>query len=137
MNETVFDTNFLKELYLIMDEYKVNRIFTISIKNNKLFEAHQVYDTNIGKNRFTYTFFDFLDDYLPSLYFNIFYKIYLTKYRCKLKKLLKRYSIIKINSTSFNLHQGIFVKDNTLFINGIEVIKENNCHYIDKINLEV
>lgn len=133
----VIDINFLKELYLIMDEFKINRIFTVTIKNNRIFEAHQVYDSNMGKNRFTTAFFDFLDDNFPFIYFNIFYKLYLRKYKRNLKKLLKRYDICKINSTAFNLYQGIYIKNNTLYINDIEIIKEDKTHYIDKINLKI
>lgn len=130
--------DFLKELYEIMDEFNVIRIYSISFKNNKIIEAHQMSDTNIGNNVLTRAIFDILDDKFPFIYFNLFYRLAMRRYKRRLKKLFKKHNIFKINATSFNLYQGIYIDDRAIYCKGVEIFPNlGNTTYLDDIEIDI
>lgn len=130
--------NFLKELGKIMDEFKVHRIYRTTVDEDKVIEAHLPLSTIIGKSKNTCKISEFLDEYLPFIYFGICYKIFMFRYRCRLKKLFNKYDIKTISSTSFTLHQGIYISSKILHVQNIEIICNlNKVYNIDKLDLEI
>lgn len=136
INSGEFD--FLKELYKIMNKYNMHRIYRVSYTNGKIIDASQVLKSSIGKTELTDSIFDFINDHLPFIYFNIFYRFHIYKYRKNLKKLFKKYDIVTIASLSFSLEQGIYITDNKLCICGVDILnKFGRVFHIDRLYLDI
>lgn len=132
------DFKFLKELYKIMIRYNMHRIYRISYTNGKIVDAHQTLETNIGNNPISSSIYDFLNEYFPFIYFNIFYKMHLHKYRRKLKKLFNKYKINTIGAVSFSLEQGIYISRNQFCICSVDVVKNSGkIFHIDRLYLDI
>lgn len=134
---TIENLSFLKELYVIMDDFNIHRIYRASLKDGKLSEAHQTLDTNIGKGTLLYSISKSIHKHLPMLYFKIFYNIHLKRYRYRLKKLFKKYELSTLSAASFSLFQGIYRANNKLCINGVDITTNSQkIYHIDKLYLD-
>ena len=128
---------FFKELYLIMDEFNINRIYDISIKDNKLIEAHKKYTIYFNKITLLDKLLCFLYDNNKCIYHKL-NELIMVLYRYKLKKLLKKYKIINISCTSFNLYDGIYIVENKICITNINIQTcIDKVYYIDKFYLDI
>lgn len=132
------EIKFLKDLYKIMKRYGIYRIYTASIENGNMNIAQQVLNTNIGNSKIGKSFYSFLDKHCPELYYKIFFKINMMRYKFSMKLLFNKYKIIKIEAKSFNLFQGIYITPHNLTINDINLIyASGGISYIDNITLDI
>lgn len=130
------DINFFKELYTIMKKYNVHRIYTIHVNNKKLISTQQLLCIDIeGKPD---KVFDIMEKYLPWIYFNIFCRCNMIKYKLNLKNLLSKYNIKAIGQTTFSLYQGINIFNDSLCIRGIDLeYKDGQIFHIDNLYLDI
>lgn len=138
INENSDEVKFFKELYYIMKKYNVHRIYSASLDKKKIISAQQLLGVTIGNNNFTKSIFKFLDEYMPNVYFHIFYKNHIFRYNIRLKRLFKKYGLEKIVISSFNLHQGIHTTANSLCVREIELVyKDNICSQVESLYLNM
>lgn len=129
---------FLIELYHIMYKFDIHKIHRISNDGKKIIDAHQSLKTNIGNNHITYMIFDTIKEKLPYIYFNIFFKVHLYKYRKRLKNVCDKFHIKSIRALSYSLYQGIYISNNRLCISGVEIAYDDGrLHTIDKLYLDI
>lgn len=130
---------FLKELYYIMYKFNIYRIYRLTYKDTgELIDAHQALKTNIGNTNFTYMIFECMKEKLPRIYYKIFYRAYIIKYRKKLKELCDTYHIKAIHSKTYSLYQGIYISNGKLCINSVDIIySDNSVNSIHKLYLDI
>lgn len=132
------DIKFLKELYTIMKDYRIHRIYSVFINKKKIVVAQQLLSTTMGNSKFSCKFFNVLDKYIPWIYFNIFIRFHISKYKLELKKLFKKYDVEKISASSFELYQGIHITDNSLCIRCVDLVfKTGRVFHIDNLYLDI
>ena len=132
------ELTFLKELYDIMSKYEIHRIYRIKLKDGEIVEAHQPLKTNIGKSKVSFNIYKFIKKYIPILYFKVFYKIHLTKYKRSLKQLFTKYNLDTITATEFCVYYGVYLTNNQLCLNGVDIITtDNNTYHADKLYLDI
>ena len=137
-NIQLIDINFFKELYALMDKYNIHRIYTVYLDKKKLIIAQQLLNVSFGTTKLTNKIFSFCEKNLKWLYFKVFLKNHIFRYKLKLKSLLNKYGIEKIKATSFNLYQGIHVKGDSLCIREIDLVfKDGNTFHIDSLKLDI
>lgn len=128
---------FLKKLYNIMKKYKINRIYSASLDKKKVITAEQLLCSAVG-NSSSCKFFNFLDKYIPWIYFNIFMRFHLFRYKIALKLLFNKYNIEKIQPSSFKLYQGIHANVNSLCVREIDIIfNDNKVFHINNLYLNI
>lgn len=139
VDQSNIDLNYLTELYDIMDKYKVNRVYHMSVKNKKFSEIHQsMIIIDVHNESFKMSILKFVKKYLPILYYKIILQFRLFGFRYRLKKLLNIYDIETISTRSFNLCEGITATQGKLIIRNIQIIFKSGIAYqIDKLNIEV
>lgn len=130
---------FLKELYTLMQKYSIHKIYRISYNNKgEIIDAHQSVKTNIGNNHISYRIFETIKEICPKLYFNIFYRVHIMKYRKRLKKICDYYNIKSVSALSYSLYQGIYASKDKLCISGVEIAYKNGrIDSIDKLYLDI
>lgn len=132
------DVRFLRDLYYIMEKYNIHRIYNASLDKKKIVVAQQLLSATIGNSNSSKKIFAFLDKYIPSVYFGIFFKNHIFRYKLRLKKLFNEYGVEKIGATSFQLQQGIYITDNSLCIRDIDLIfKDGRIFHIDGLYLDI
>lgn len=130
--------NFFKELYVIMKIYNIHRIYTASLDEKKLVIADQLLSVSITDNKFINRIHEWLNKYIPWIYFNICFKTHIFRYKLRLKKLFNKYGVEKIKSNSFNLYQGININNNSLCIREIDLVfKAGNIVRINNLSLDI
>lgn len=139
VDQSDIDLNYLTELYDIMDKYKVNRVYHMSVKDKKFSEIHQsMIIIDIHNESFKMSVLKFIKKYLPLVYFKIILQFRLFRFRYRLKKLLNTYDIEIISTRSFNLCEGITIAQGKLILRNIQIIFKSGIAYqIDKLNIEV
>lgn len=137
-NTQIININFFKELYALMNRYKIHRIYTAYLDKKKLIVAHQLLSVSFGKTKIGFKICSFLEKNFSWFYFKVLVKNHIFKYKLKLKELLNKYEIQKIQPTSFNLHQGIHITQNSLCIREIDLVfKDGNVFHIDTLKLDI
>ena len=139
VDQSDIDLNYLTELYDIMDKYKVNRVYHMSVKDKKFSEIHQsMIIIDVHNESFKMSVLKFIKKYLPLVYFKIILQFRLFGFRYRLKKLLNNYDIEIISTRSFNLCEGITITQGKLILRNIQIIFKSGIAYqIDKLNIEV
>lgn len=134
----MIDINFFKELYDLMRSYNIHRIYTACLDKKKLIIAQQLLDTTFGSNKVFSNVISFCEKNLKWLYFKVFLRNHVFRYKLKLKSLFNKYGLEKIQSTSFNLYQGIHVTSDSMCIRGIDLVfKDGKVFHIDLLNLDI
>lgn len=137
-NTQIIDINFFKELYSLMNRYKIHRIYTASLDKKKLIVAHQLLSISFGHTSITSKICSICEKNFSWLYFKVFVKNHIFRYKLKLKMLLNKYGIEKIQPTSFNLYQGIHITQDSLCIREIDLVfKDGNIFHIDILKLDI
>lgn len=139
VDQSDIDLNYLTELYDIMDKYKVNRVYHMSVKDKKFSEIHQsMIIIDVHNESFKMSVLKFIKKYIPIVYFKIILQFRLFGFRYRLKKLLNIYDIETISTRSFNLCEGITITQGKLILRNIQIIFKSGIAYqIDKLNIEV
>lgn len=139
VDQSDIDLNYLTELYDIMDKYKVNRVYHMSVKDKKFSEIHQsMMIIDVHDESFKMNVLKFIKKYLPIVYFKIILQFRLFGFKYRLKKLLNNYDIEAISTKSFNLCEGITITQGKLILRNIQIIFKSGIAYqIDKLNIEV
>lgn len=139
VDQSDIDLNYLTELYDIMDKYKVNRVYHMSVKDKKFSEIHQsMIIIDVHDESFKMNVLKFIKKYLPIVYFKIILQFRLFGFKYRLKKLLNNYDIETISTKSFNLCEGITITQGKLILRNIQIIFKSGIAYqIDKLNIEV
>lgn len=139
VDQSDIDLNYLTELYDIMDKYKVNRVYHMSVKDKKFSEIHQsMIIIDVHNESFKMSILKFVKKYLPIVYYKIILQFRLFGFRYRLKKLLNIYDIETISTRSFNLCEGITITQGKLILRNIQIIFKSGIAYqIDKLNIEV
>lgn len=139
VDQSGIDLNYLTELYDIMDKYKVNRVYHMSVKDKKFSEIHQsMIIIDVHDESFKMNILKFIKKYLPIVYFKIILQFRLFGFKYRLKKLLNNYDIETISTKSFNLCEGITITQGKLILRNIQIIFKSGIAYqIDKLNIEV
>lgn len=132
------DISCLKELYHLMSEYGIHRIYRV-INHDKFYEAHQTLDVYINQeSKIITSIILFIRKYIPIMYFKILLKLRIHGYRKKLKRIMKKYNIDTISANSFSLYQGIYTANKQLCISGVDFIfKCGKIYHIDKLYLDI
>lgn len=133
------DFSYLKELFDIMHKYDIHRIYRISNKNDEFSEAHQALELHtIDNSEFLTKIAQFLKDHVSYVYYNFFLRFRLYRFKKALKKFADKYDIELISTNSINICQGIYVSNNQIFINGVDMIFKNGriCHF-EKLYLDI
>lgn len=126
------------ELYYLMKKYNIHRIYSVSLDKKKIISAEQLLGTTLGNNKFTNKILKFLDKHIPLIYFHIFYKNHIFRYKIDLKRLFKKYGIEKIGISSFNLYQGIHITDNKVCIREVDLVYQTGqIFHIDNLYLDI
>lgn len=134
----IIDINFFKELYILMEKYNIHRIYTASLDRKKLIVAQQLLNVSFGSTIITSKIISFCEKNFKWVYFQVFLRNHLFRYKLKLKSLFTKYDLESIKSTSFNLYQGIHITSNSLCIRGIDLVfKDGNIFHIDFLNLDI
>lgn len=132
------EVKFLMELYYLMKKYNIHRIYSVSLDKKKIISAEQLLGTTLGNNKFTNKILKFLDKHIPLIYFHIFYKNHIFRYKIDLKRLFKKYGIEKIGISSFNLYQGIHITDNKVCIREVDLVYQTGqIFHIDNLYLDI
>ena len=132
------DIKFLRDLYYLMKNYNIHRIYTASIDKKKIIVAQQLLAANIGKSEFLNKIFDYLEKKFPKLYYNTIFKNHIFKYKLQLKKLFSKYEVDKIKATTFELFQGIYINDSSLCIREVDLIfKDGRIFHIESLYLDI
>lgn len=132
------DVKFFTELYNIMKDYRIHRIYSVFITKKRIVVAQQLLSTTMGNSKFSTKFFNFLDKYIPCIYFNIFIRFHILKYKLQLKKLFKKYDVEKISASSFELYQGIHITEKSLCIRSVDLVfRTGRVFHIDNLNLDI
>lgn len=139
VDQSDIDLDYLTELYDIMDKYKVNRVYHMSVKDKKFSEIHQsMIIIDVHDESFKMNILKFIKKYLPIVYFKIILQFRLFGFKYRLKKLLNNYDIETISTKSFNLCEGITITQGKLILRNIQIIFKSGIAYqIDKLNIEV
>lgn len=133
---SIHSIDFLRELYLIMDEFNINRIYAAYIDNDELLEAHQKSKLNFGKSVIYDKILHFLYNNSLELYTEI-YKLYMKKYNSKLKMIFIKNNVKFISCASANLYDGIYVADDKFYIKNIDIKINDKVYHIDNLCLEI
>lgn len=138
INMNCDEVKFLRELYYLMERYNIHRIYSASLDKKKIISAQQLLGTTLSNNKIGNIILRFLDEHMPLIYFHIFYKNRLFRYRINLKRLFKKYNIEKIGISSFNLYQGIHITDNKVCVREVDLIyKTGQIFHIDNLYLDI
>lgn len=130
------EINFLRELYYLMKKYNVHRLYSVLLEKNKAISALQLINITIGNTKFTKKFFNIMNKYMYFIYLHIFYKNHLYRYNVKLKHLLKKYNIEKIEICSFSLYNGIHITLDSIYARDVDLVyTDKSIFHIKNLHL--
>lgn len=133
------DVKFLRELYYLMEKNNIHRIYSATLDNNgKIIVAHQSLNSIIERDKLSNKIIHFIYKHFPRFYFGVIFKTYMNKHKPKLRRLFGKYNVKKINANSLNLHQGVYIRNDKLYIRDLDFEYEDGRKFhIDELYLDI